>query len=75
MNTVVISGVKKSELPADWAKKVQAQDVSGTFRIIIEAERQGEPEEDAFSLAQAMRGMEDEEGPSYDLADCKERWK
>lgn len=75
MTTVVISGVKKSELPADWAEMVQAQDVSGTFRVIIEPERQGEPNEDAFSLAQALRGMEDEDAPPYDLADCKERWK
>ena len=28
-----------------------------------------------FSLAQAMRGMEDEDAPDYTEADLKERWQ
>ncbi len=75
MTAIVISGVKECELPQQWAEMVKAQGPAKTFRVIIEPEQDQELEESFFSLAQAMRGMEDEPGPHYELADCKEQWR
>jgi hypothetical protein len=37
--------------------------------------RQEDLEWSHFSLSEAMRGLENEDGPTYDESDLKERWK
>lgn len=44
-------------------------------KLSPENSRQAELSWSQFSIAQAMRGMEDEDAPVYDQSDLKEKWK
>ena len=53
----------------------QAEVLDFVEYLLIKSERevaqQGEPDWSSFSLASAMRGMEDEETPTYTMDDLK----
>lgn len=72
MPALVIANVQKNQLPPDWAELLA--DESATYRVTIEPVDDARDDSAALSLALAMRGMEDEEGPEYTLGDLKETW-
>ena len=60
------------QLPAP----LQAEDLDFVQYLLLKTKREGAPLDDgassAFSLASAMRGMEEEDAPTYSPADLRE---
>ena len=73
MPALVIANVHRNDLPPQWLARLEAE--AEHYRVTLEPMKCQAPERVGMSLAMAMRGMEDEEGPEYTVADIREPMK
>lgn len=75
MSTVERINLHVQQLPQPFQLEVLNFIEFLSAKLAAKSTRKEEELWSQFSLAQAMRGMEDEEGPIYTKEDLKEVWK
>jgi len=75
MSTVEKINVHVQQLPESFQIEVLNFVEFLTSKLNDKDSRQAEVLWSQFSIAQAMRGLEDENVPAYDESDLKEKWR